>query len=103
MIGDSQTAAQLVDCVARAETYAASRKSKGKGKRKASRELATMACIFQGRARQQTDEINLKKIMFEPGSKLFAFTHLPCPGHYVSTEVVNLGTSKEVEEGRGSS
>ncbi len=77
-----------------AETYAASKKADGKGDRKASKELANMVCVFQGRSRKQTDEINLKKIVFEAGSKLFACTHLP--GHYVSTEVENLGTSTEM-------
>jgi len=99
-----QNAARLADCVNRAETYAASKKSNGKGDRKASRELASMVCVFQGRARNQTDEINLKKIVFEAGSKLFACTHLP--GHYVSTEVENLGASTEMgtvgEGGRSS-
>ena len=60
-----------------------------------------MVCVFQGRARKQTDEINLKKIVFEAGSKLFACTHLP--GHYVSTEVENLGASTDVGEGGRSS
>jgi hypothetical protein len=82
------------------ETNAASKRSQGKGGRKASRELASMVCTFQGRARQQTDEIDLKKIVFEPGSKLFACTHLP--GHYVSMEVANLGASTDVGEGGGS-
>jgi hypothetical protein len=63
-----------------------------------------MVCVFQGRARKQTDEINLKKIVFEAGSELFACTHLP--GHYVSTEVENLGASTEMgtvgEGGRSS-
>ena len=97
---DSQIAAQLADGVNRAETYAASKKSKGKGERKALRELASMVCVFQGRKRQQRDEINRKKIVFEPGSSLFAYTHLP--GHYVSTEVANLGAPTEVGEGGGS-
>jgi hypothetical protein len=92
----TQNAARLVDCVNRAETYAASKRAQEKGDRKAT-ELASMLRIFQGCARQQTDEINLKKIVFEPGSKLFACTHLPA--HYVSTEVVNLGASTEVGEG----
>jgi hypothetical protein len=93
----TQDAARLVNCVKRAETYAASKRAQGKGDRKATRELASMLRIFQGRARHQTDEINLKKIVFEPGSKVFACTHLP--GHYVSTEVANLGASTDVGEG----
>ena len=99
----SQNAGRLVNCVNRAETYAASKKSNGRGNRKAVKELADMVGVLRsrprrGHARQQTDE---NKVVFEPGSKLFAFTHLT--GHYVSTEVANLGASTEVREGAGSS
>jgi hypothetical protein len=45
-----QNSARLVDCVNRAETYAASKKSQGKGDRKASRELASMVCICLNQA-----------------------------------------------------
>ena len=102
---DSINAQRLVNCVDRAETYAASKSESGRGRRKAVNELADMISLLRSRrvhTRQRTD---VNEVVFGPGSKLFAFTHLP--GHYVSTEVANFGApdaaSTGVVEGGASS
>ena len=101
---DPQNAARLENCVIRAEVYASSSTMERKGTRKSVKELRGMVSVLQSRrearahTKQQTEK---NKIVFGPGSKLFAFTHLP--RHYVSTEVANLGASTEVGEGGGSS
>ena len=95
----SLNAARLENCVNRAETYHASNRcrSSENGRLKARKELAGMVGVFRS-TRRQTDQ---NKVVFGPGSRVFVYTHLP--GHYVSTEVANLGSSTEVGEDGGSS
>ena len=83
---DSQNAQRLANCANRVETYAGSNRTNSK----AATELADMVSVFRSRRGHTRQQAGESKVVFGPGSKLFAFTHLP--GHYVSTEVENLGS-----------
>ena len=103
---DSVNAARLEHAVTTTERHAP-RKGQRRADKMVLEALKVMAALFMGRSSNRRPtaaetETERKKIVFERGSGVFAVTHRP--GHYVSTEVDNLGVPTEVEEsGQGSS
>ena len=102
---DPVNAARLIGPVLHTERHAP-QKGQLRADRMALKALADMVAVFKGskrpNRRSTVAETERKQIVFERGSGVFAFTHLP--GHYVSTEVDNLSVPTEVEEsGQGSS
>jgi hypothetical protein len=99
---DPIRATRLVTYFEDTERYARV-KGQERARKRALKALADMVNVFRRTEKRPSAE-EYKAIVFEPGSEVFACTHLPGPpGHYVSTEVANLGALPAAEDGGGGS